>query len=390
VLRADSGERAVLFVGPAPVAAAKPAPGAIRDAILFDAAPGRRLADDPAAVLAEWLRRPGAPAALWTTERGRPVPSGAEPVVIGSPAWRAALLDSRWIVTNDDLPRWFRPRPGQVVLRLAGGWPISRVGALAVAHPLGRTLVEQVEADAGKWTALASPGASATPVLRQEFHYEGPVLEYGRPAADLLRAEKPEEARAAVARRLGLPAETRFVLYAPTRRPMEMRKRGSSDPSRLLNLTTTVRALPAGHRLLVRRHPTLDQDVLGVVEGSSDVSDYPGVSELLLASDALITDYSSLIADFAATGRPVLLYVPDLAEHTASPGLNVDLEAQAPGPLLRTFDEVAAAVADLPRIAADYEPAAKAFAAEHPVEGSGPAAARLVDWLLSGGHRPQG
>ena len=142
-------------------------------------------------------------------------------------------------------------------------------------------------------------------------------------------------------------------------------------------------ALPDNYRLLVRRHPTLDQDVLGVVEGSADVSDYPGVGELLLASDALITDYSSLIADFVTTGKPILLYVPDLAAYEASPGLNVDLEAVAPGPLLRTFDEVAAALRDLPLVAAEHEAAAKAFAAEHPTEGSGLAAVRLVDWLLT-------
>jgi CDP-glycerol glycerophosphotransferase len=389
VLSGAGEERAILFVGPAPGGTTTEPPSAgltepvLRDVVLFDGAPGRRVADDPAALLAELTARPDAPAALWTTERGQPVPSGAEPVVLGTDAWRAALLNSRWIVTNDDLPPWFRPRPQQVVLRLTDGWPISRIGTLAVAHPLGRTLVEQLTADAGKWTALASPGHSATPVLRREFRYDGPVLEYGRPADDVLRARQPENARAEVAARLGLPADTRFVLYAPTRRPMELRKRGSSDPSRLLNLTTTARALPDGYRLLVRRHPTLDQDVLGVVDGSVDVSDYPGVGALLLASDALITDYSSLIADFVTTGKPVLLYVPDLAQHSASPGLNVDLQTKAPGPLLRTFDEVAAAVGDLPRIADEYEHAAKAFAAEHPTEGTGSAAARLIEWLLT-------
>jgi CDP-glycerol glycerophosphotransferase len=389
VLRPAPDERAILFVGPAPVgsAAEPPAAGltepALRDLVLFDAAPGRRIADDPAALLAELIGRPGAPAALWTTERGQPVPAGAHPVVLGTDAWRAALLNSRWIVTNDDLPLWFQPRSGQIVLRLASGWPISHIGALAVAHPLGHTLVEQVEADAGKWTALASPGHSATPVLREEFRYQGPVLEFGRPADDVLRAMPPERARSLLAGLLGVPADTRFVLYAPTRRPMEMRKRGSSDPSRLLNLATTARALPGNFRLLVRRHPTLDQDVLGVVDGSVDVSDYPAVGELLLASDALITDYSSLIADFVTTGKPVLLYVPDLDDYAASPGLNVDLRTSAPGPLLRTFDEVAAAVGDLSRVAAEHEGAAKAFAAEHATEGSGPAAQRLVDWLLT-------
>jgi len=390
VLRAAPNERAILFVGAAEVGSPE-APGSadlrepvLRDAVLFDAAAGRRLADDPAALLAELGGRPDAPTAFWTTERSQPVPAGAEPVTLGTDGWRAALANCRWIVTNDDLPRWFQPRDAQVVLRLAGGWPITHIGAEAVAHPLGRTLVEQLAADAGKWTALASPGASATSVLRREFRYDGPVLEYGRPADDVLGAMRPDAARAEVARRLGLSAGTRFILYAPTRRPMELRKRGASDPSRLLNLSTVTNALPEHCRLLVRRHPALDQDVLGVVEGSVDVSEYQQVGELLLAADALITDYSSLIADFVATGKPLLLYVPDLAEHAASPGLNVDLEKVAPGPLLRTSEEVAAALRDLPAIAAEHEGAAKAFAAAHPTGGEGSAAsAKLVDWLLA-------
>ncbi len=359
---------------------------ALRDIVLFDAAPGRRYADDPAAVLAELTGRPHAPAARWTVERGRPVPPGAEPVTHGSEAWYAALTTSRWIVTNDDLPRWFRPQAGQVVLRLAGGWPVARFGATAVAHPLGQELIDQLDSDAASWTAVASPSASATPVLRRELRFDGPVLEYGRPADDLLTTMDAEAARAEVLRRLGLPADTRLVLYAPTRRPMDLRKRGWSDPGKLLDLPGVVAALPTGHTLLVRRHPAVADDVLGLslVPEVLDVTGYPRIAELLLATDVLITDYSPLLADFAVTGRPTLLYVPDLAEFAASPGLNVDLAEAAPGPLLHTSAEVAAALRSIDTIAAEYERAAKAFAESHPSTGAGRAAARLVDWLLDG------
>jgi CDP-glycerol glycerophosphotransferase len=95
----------------------------------------------------------------------------------------------------------------------------------------------------------------------------------------------------------------------------------------------------------------------------------------------LITDYSALIADFALTGRPILLHVPDLAEFTASPGLNVDLVDAAPGPLLRTADEVVAAVRSV--AAPDAKSGSSAdFARGHAVSVGGRAAAEIVDWLL--------
>ena len=398
VLRSAGNERAVLVVE-APAldpagqdrlrAAYAPVTGspALRDAVLFDAAPGRRFADDPAALLAELSARPEAPRACWTVERGQPVPAGATPVTYGSEAWYQALTTSRWIVANDDLPRWFKPRPGQVVLRLAGGWPITRFGATAVAHPLGQELIDQLDSDAASWTAVASPSAAATPVLRRELRFDGPVLEYGRPANDALTTMDAEAARAEVLKRLELPADTRLVLYAPTRRPMDLRKRGWSDPGKLLDLPAVVAALPPGHELLVRRHPALGDDVLGLVPGVLDVSGYPRVAELLLAADVLITDYSALLADFAVTGRPAFLYVPDLAEFAASPGLNVDLGTAAPGPLLRTSVEVVAAVRAISTVAAEHEQAAKAFAESHPTAGAGLAAARLVDWLLAAGRK---
>ncbi|BCY14987.1 CDP-glycerol glycerophosphotransferase family protein [Actinoplanes sp. L3-i22] len=382
-LRRAPAERITVSVAAAEVTSAPGAELPLRDVVLFDAAPGRRYFDDPAALLDELIGRPGAPVALWTAEHGEPVPDGATGVRLGGEQWRAALATSRWIITNDDLPRWFRPRAGQTVLRLAGGWPVARFGALAAAHPYGATLIEQLTADAGKWTAVASPGRDATPVLRQELRFDGPVLEFGRPAADVLEHRDHESARIALAERLGLDPATRFVLYAPTRRLMDLRKRGWSDPGRLLDLRLVADALPAGHRLLVRRHPALHDDVAGLADGVLDVSTLPRASDLLPAVGVLISDYSSLIADYSATGRPVLLYVPDLADFRSSPGLNLDVESSAPGPLLSTSAEVADALRDLETVTADYAAATKSFAAAHGPRAAGRASANLVDWLLS-------
>ncbi len=281
------------------------------------------------------------------------------------------------------MPDWFRPRAGQTVLRLGGGWPIARFGALAAAHPYGRGLIDQLTADADRWTAVTSPSPDATPVLRRELLFDGPVLEFGRPSADVLERGDREAARVALAERLGLAPDTRFVLYAPTRRLMDLRKRGWSDPGRLLDLRQVADALPPGHRLLVRRHPALHDDVTGLADGVVDVSAVPRASDLLLAAEVLISDYSSLLADYSATGRPVLLYVPDLADFRSSPGLNLDVEAEAPGPLLRTSAEVADALRSLETVTADYPAATKSFAAAHGPRAAGEASAKLVDWLLA-------
>lgn len=51
------------------------------------------------------------------------------------------------------------------------------------------------------------------------------------------------------------------------------------------------------------------------VRGMVDVSGYPSVEELMVAADVLVSDYSSIFFDFALTGKPAVVYAPDLASY---------------------------------------------------------------------------
>lgn len=51
-----------------------------------------------------------------------------------------------------------------------------------------------------------------------------------------------------------------------------------------------------------------------------DFSDYHNMQEILCTVDMLITDYSSSMWDFSFTGKPCLLYVPDLEKYTTTRG----------------------------------------------------------------------
>src|SRR5699024_12801646 len=46
--------------------------------------------------------------------------------------------------------------------------------------------------------------------------------------------------------------------------------------------------------------------------GVIDVSAYPHVEHLILASDVLVSDYSSIFYDYRLTGRPMIVHAPDL------------------------------------------------------------------------------
>ena len=56
-----------------------------------------------------------------------------------------------------------------------------------------------------------------------------------------------------------------------------------------------------------------------------DVSREPHIEDLMLASDLLISDYSSIFFDYLLLGNPMLAYVPDLMEYELERGLSCDL-----------------------------------------------------------------
>ena len=75
---------------------------------------------------------------------------------------------------------------------------------------------------------------------------------------------------------------------------------------------------------------------------------FPNVEVLYRVGDALISDYSSCLVDFLLTGRPVISFAYDLEHYsTTERGLFYDLDTVVPGPVPRTFPELATALDDL-------------------------------------------
>jgi len=130
-----------------------------------------------------------------------------------------------------------------------------------------------------------------------------------------------------------------------------------------LDLADFTRRLGEDHVLLLRLH-SMVADRLTLPPGAPviDVSTYRDVRDLYVAADVLVTDYSSTMFDFAVTGRPILFFTYDL-EHYRDElrGFYFDLTAVAPGPLLRTSDELLDAISDIEVVATRHHEAYARF-----------------------------
>jgi CDP-glycerol glycerophosphotransferase len=104
----------------------------------------------------------------------------------------------------------------------------------------------------------------------------------------------------------------------------------------------------------------------------------------MLAADVLVTDYSSMMVDYANTGRPMLFYTYDLDSYQDEiRGFYLDFVETVPGPLLRTSQELGEALGDIEGVRAAYADRYAAFQARFCELDDGQAAARVVDRLFT-------
>ena len=359
-------------------------PQGLEDAVFFESFYGRNASCNPLAIDRELARVAPGVIRYWSVvDLSVAVPEGAVPVVEGSPEWWRARGSARLLVVNDWLRRRFARRPGQVVLQTWHGTPLKRLALHRSGFDPRRALA--VLRESRRWNVLLAQNPYGAGILRSAYGFRRrPVWVEGYPRNDVLvRGDA-----AGVRRELGIAEAARVLLYAPTWRDDREQIVDFLDLDRL--------AATAGAVVLVRGHSRtlLPGSDLGSSGGAAsptsgarviDVTSYPDVSRLLLAADALITDYSSVMFDFTVTGKPLYFFAPDLDHYRGElRGFYFDLASEAPGPVTATQDELEAALAD-PGQTADHAERYAAWRARFNARDDGRAAERVVARILDQG-----
>ncbi|NEB06085.1 bifunctional glycosyltransferase family 2 protein/CDP-glycerol:glycerophosphate glycerophosphotransferase [Streptomyces sp. SID13726] len=276
-----------------------------------------------------WIARP---------EHHHTIPTATRRLTPGTAAHWTALARSKYLVTNDDFGRPLVKRPGQVLVQTQHGTPLKHMGLDLLERPAAaRDLdFEELLAGVAQWDHVLSPNRHTT--LTWERVYPGgyTTLPYGYPRNDVFQKATSEDVRR-LRESLGIPEGTVAILYAPTHRDYRRTQRAALDLDRFL------RRLGPRFVVLARAHhrhggPLASPAPARVV----DVTDHPSVEALCLASDALVTDYSSLMFDYANLDRPIVIHAgdDDHAAYEAARGTYFDLRSFAPGAVARSEDEL--------------------------------------------------
>ncbi|KJL24020.1 CDP-glycerol:poly(glycerophosphate) glycerophosphotransferase [Microbacterium oxydans] len=345
--------------------------GGTENAVFFESFYGRSVGCNPRAIDRELAARAPEVRRYWSVvDLSVEVPEGAIAVVEGSPQWWHARGAARLLVVNDWLRRRFARKPGQKVLQTWHGTPLKR---LALHRPgFDPRRMAAVVRESRRWDVLLAQNTYSERILRKAYAFFGrPIWVEGYPRNDALVTGDAVAVRVS----LGIGADERVLLYAPTWR---------DDRAEMVDFVDAeVLAREADAVVLVRGHSrTLEQGRDRAGARVIDVTGYPETARLLLAADALITDYSSVMFDFSVTGKPMYFLVPDIDHYRGQlRGFYFDLAERAPGPLVRSQAELIAALADSEHEAA-YAERYSAWRTQFNSRDDGHAAQRVVDRIL--------
>ena len=340
-------------------------------------------ADQPK-YIAEELQRRNLPVKLvWISEHKRvKTPRGIRSVC-GKYLSRFHLATARIIIANNRLnfywPKGYLKKPGQFYLQTwHGSYGIKKMEANV--HSPSASYINKAKLDSRQIDCLLSNCRWLTDIYRACFFYSGSILEAGSPRNDLLF--HPADTAARVRRELGLPADRKLLLYAPTFRD------GDENSIPTLPEFPRLRAALSSRfggewTILVRLHPGRRKHPAPLVltdEQVLDATSWPDTAELLAAADAMVSDYSSCIFDYLLTGRPAFIFAPDAATYASTRGLYYPL-TDTPFPIAENFLDLIFNVENFDE--GSYKSAVSGFLREKGVIETSHAAKKVTDCLES-------
>ncbi len=272
--------------------------------------------------------------------------AGIQTVKYKSLAFLYHVMTARVYVDNAEFWSALKFRPGQMVLQTwHGGGAYKKVGGDRI-DVNAREQQHAVEKMNKITLFLSSSQAFTEYVIRGAYQYTGEVLQCGLPRNDDLLSPDPQVVRR-VRGALGIPAEAKILLYAPTFRNSHTLDLYDVDFAGLKQALEE--KFGGSWVILLRMHYYVAHKALA--SGGAylyNATDWPDMQELLLSSDILLTDYSSCMWDFSLLGRPCFLYARDIAAYRGERDFYTPIESW-PFPLapdnrtlvqnIRDFDE---------------------------------------------------
>lgn len=328
-----------------------------RKLIMFESFLGKQYSDSPRAIYEYLLQNDPSYEMYWSVDRRHMkffADKDVKYVRRFSIQWLLLMARAGYWVSNSRLPLWI-PKPRHTkYLQTWHGTPLKRLAADMDEVHMPGTNTEKYKQnfikEACKWDYLVSPNAYSTEIFKRAFGFNNKMIESGYPRNDFLVNSNNEETISQIKQTTNLTKDKKVILYAPTWRDNQFYAQGKYKFNLMLDLQRLQKEFSEEYIIVLRLHYLVAEKLdLTEYEGFVyDLSHHEDIRELYLIADLLITDYSSVFFDYANLKRPMIFFVYDIEDYRDNlRGFYFDFEEKAPGPLVKTTEEVISAIKEI-------------------------------------------
>lgn len=254
-----------------------------------------------------------------------------------------------WIV-NSIMLEHITKKEGQIYVQCWHGTPLKRLRYdIEVSGAVLNTVKEirkRNDIDAKRFDYFISPSKYCTEKFTSAFNLkalgkENIIIEEGYPRNDFL-FNKSQEDIIQIKKKVGIPLDKKVIFYLPTFRDNQHTSGVGYTYKLELDLDRFKEKFGDKYVLLFSPHYFIANSIdLSKYEGFViNVARYDEINELYLASDIIMTDYSSVFFDFANLKKPMLFYMYDYEVYQGKlRDFYISLD-ELPGPIAKNQDEL--------------------------------------------------
>lgn len=270
------------------------------------------------------------------------------------------MARGKYFINNGNFPDFYKKRDGTVHLQTWHGTPLKKLGfdidesSPAYKENTSEELMRRNE----RWDYLIEPNKYTGDILKRAFKYKKEIISSGYPRNDVLIKNDLNQVER-VKRDLNIPHDKKVILYAPTWRDYEFHSGGSGQPYEFkFDMDKFKEEFGDEYVLLLRLHyrDAARINITGFENIVYNVSSYDDIQELYLISDILITDYSSVMFDYANLDRPIIFFAYDLNRYGSQVrGFYFNFILEAPGPVVLNQERLFEVIKNIDKVQEDYK-----------------------------------
>lgn len=325
---------------------------------------------------------------FFVSKEMRPIDMADEVLVIGSHRYEYVLERAKYLVSPMDLPS--SKRKGQIWIMTWHGNPIKGIYLYRDKSP---EMYKQMERFAPiDYFCISSEFGKK--IYMEMFNLPAnKFIKSGLPRNDILFSDEiqKQSVRRKVEKILNISPKDKIIFYCPTWRSANYKM------PFMLDVKLLQQKLGNKYKFLIRshvgKHDWVDShgDKIQLNEEMIiDVGNYPNISELYLASDIFVIDYSSAIFDMSILRKPLISFIFDYKDYAENTGFCLNYFDEIPSLVAYTTEDLITAIKHCEKDDVANTEKYNKFIEKHNTYECGKAAQYIVDIMLNEGEEKNG